>query len=52
MSDFKKYEEKWKNNLKNSKLEKFISKKFLSQSNYYKNLLIEKKKFNALINKF
>jgi len=41
------------NNVKlNSKTKKFISKKALQESNYYKNLLIEVKKFKKIISDF
>ena len=41
------------NNAKlDSETKKFISKKVLKESNYYKNLLIEVKKFEKIINEF
>ena len=41
------------NNVKlNSETKKFISKKVLKESNYYKNLLIDVKKFEKVISDF
>ena len=36
----------------NTEIEKFISKKVLKESNYYKNLLIKKNKFKKLIKSY
>ena len=40
------------NKKSNSDIEKFISRKILENSNYYKDLLVEKNKFKNLIENF